>query len=101
MDATSHIIIGLGLGALAQVDPVVSNSSLSYAVVLGTVSGSNAPNADCIFKMKGRGSYFRNHRGWSHSLPSKLILLAYFRQTNKRAIAIISDPARFKHFNLP
>ncbi|MED1864154.1 metal-dependent hydrolase [Fictibacillus nanhaiensis] len=68
MDTTSHIVIGLGLGALAQIDPVVSSSSLSYAVVLGTVIGSNAPDADCVFKLKGKGSYFRNHRGWSHSL---------------------------------
>lgn len=71
MDTTSHIVIGLGLGALAQIDPVVANSSsLSAAVVLGTVIGSNAPDADCIYKLKGKGSYFRNHRGWSHSLPA-------------------------------
>ncbi|MBY6038194.1 metal-dependent hydrolase [Fictibacillus nanhaiensis] len=70
MDTTSHIVIGLGLGALAQIDPVVANSSLSSAVVLGTVIGSNAPDSDCIYKLKGKGSYFRNHRGWSHSLPA-------------------------------
>lgn len=70
MDTTSHIVIGLGLGALAQIDPVVAESSLSHAVILGTVIGSNAPDADCIYKLKGKGSYFRNHRGWSHSLPA-------------------------------
>jgi inner membrane protein len=68
MDTTSHIVIGLGLGALAQIDPVVADSSLSQAVLLGTVIGSNAPDADCIYKLKGKGSYFRNHRGWTHSL---------------------------------
>lgn len=71
MDTTSHIVIGLGLGALAQIDPAVADSSsLSAAVVLGTVIGSNAPDADCIYKLKGKGSYFRNHRAWSHSLPA-------------------------------
>jgi inner membrane protein len=70
MDTTSHVIIGLGLGALAQADPVVAESSLSYAVILGTVIGSNAPDADCLYKFKGKGSYFRNHRAWSHSLPA-------------------------------
>jgi inner membrane protein len=68
MDTTSHIVIGLGLGALAQIDPVVAESSLSQAVIIGTVIGSNAPDADCVYKLKGKGSYFRNHRGWSHSL---------------------------------
>lgn len=70
MDTTSHVVIGLGIGALAQIDPVVSSSSLSYAVVIGTVIGSNAPDADCMFRLKGRASYFRNHRGWSHSIPA-------------------------------
>jgi inner membrane protein len=70
MDTTSHIVIGLGLGALAQIDPEVANSSWSQAVILGTVIGSNAPDADCAYKLKGKGSYFRNHRGWSHSLPA-------------------------------
>jgi inner membrane protein len=70
MDTTSHIIIGFGIGALAQIDPVVAESSLSQTVILGTVIGSNAPDADCLYKLKGKGSYFRNHRSWSHSLPA-------------------------------
>jgi inner membrane protein len=70
MDTTSHIVIGLGLGALAQMDPVVTGSSLSQAVILGTVIGSNVPDADCVYKLRGKGSYFRNHRAWSHSLPA-------------------------------
>jgi inner membrane protein len=70
MDTTSHIIIGFGIGALAQIDSVVAENSLSQAVILGTVIGSNAPDADCIYKLKGKGSYFRNHRSWSHSLPA-------------------------------
>ncbi|MDQ0219205.1 metal-dependent hydrolase [Peribacillus cavernae] len=77
MDTTSHIIIGLGLGAFAQIDPVVAESSLSHAVIIGTVFGSNAPDFDCVFKLNGNGSYYRNHRGWSHSLPA-LPLWSFF-----------------------
>lgn len=71
MDTFSHIVMGLGIGALAQIDPVVSNNhSLSQAVLLGAVIGSNAPDFDFIYRMKGKGSYIRNHRGISHSLPA-------------------------------
>ncbi|MCM2534188.1 metal-dependent hydrolase [Neobacillus pocheonensis] len=71
MDTFSHIFIGLGLGALAQIDPAVSeNIPLTQAVVLGTVIGSNAPDFDFIYRFKGKGSYLRYHRGISHSLPA-------------------------------
>ncbi|MFJ5624057.1 metal-dependent hydrolase [Peribacillus loiseleuriae] len=69
MDTTSHIIIGLGLGALSHIDPMVAESAtLSYAVLIGTVFGSNAPDFDYVYKLKGNSSYYRHHRGWSHSL---------------------------------
>lgn len=71
MDTVSHIIIGFGLGALAQMDPVISNDpALSSSVLIGTVIGSNAPDFDFVYRLKGKSSYFRNHRGWSHSLPA-------------------------------
>ncbi|WP_223588746.1 metal-dependent hydrolase [Neobacillus bataviensis] len=71
MDTFSHIVMGLGIGALAQIDPVVAeNHLLTQAVVLGTVIGSNAPDFDILYRLKGKGSYFRNHRGLSHSLPA-------------------------------
>ncbi|WP_066303629.1 metal-dependent hydrolase [Bacillus sp. FJAT-29814] len=69
MDTTSHIMMGLGLGALAQIDPVIANdAALSQAVVIGTVIGSNAPDFDFIYLVKGKGCYYRNHRAWSHSI---------------------------------
>jgi inner membrane protein len=69
MDTSSHIVMGLGLAALAQIDPVIANhSALSQAVLFGTVIGSNAPDFDFIYRMKGKGSYIRNHRALSHSL---------------------------------
>lgn len=71
MDTFSHIVIGLGIGALAHVDPMISgHHSLSQAVILGTVIGSNAPDFDFIYRLKGKSSYIRNHRGFSHSLPA-------------------------------
>lgn len=74
MDTASHIIIGLGLGALAQIDPVISNNhTLSTAVLIGTIIGSNAPDFDFIYRIKGKSCYYKNHRGWSHSLPAILI----------------------------
>lgn len=69
MDTSSHIMIGLGLGALAQIDPSVANNpSLTQAVICGTVIGSNAPDFDIVFKLRGKSSYCKHHRGWSHSL---------------------------------
>lgn len=71
MDTFSHVVIGLGIGALAQLDPVVSaNETLTQAVILGTVIGSNAPDFDFLYRLKGKGSYIRNHRGLSHSFPA-------------------------------
>jgi inner membrane protein len=71
MDTFSHIVIGMGLGALAQIDPAISNDpTLSQAVFLGAVIGSNAPDIDFVFRLKSNGSYIRHHRGYSHSLPA-------------------------------
>ena len=75
MDTVSHVIFGFGLGALAQIDPVISNdSTLSTAVLIGTVVGSNAPDVDFMYRLKGKSCYYRNHRGLSHSLPAIPIL---------------------------
>jgi inner membrane protein len=69
MDTFSHIVIGLGVGALAQIDPAISiDPTLSQAVIFGAVIGSNAPDFDFIYRLKSKGSYIRHHRGFSHSL---------------------------------
>lgn len=69
MDTSSHIIMGLGLAALAHINPVVANhSTLSQAVIFGTVIGSNAPDFDFVYRLRSKGSYIRNHRSWSHSI---------------------------------
>ncbi|WP_428908855.1 metal-dependent hydrolase [Niallia sp. Krafla_26] len=70
MDTSTHIIMGIGLASLAQIDPVISeNPVLTQAVLLGTVIGSNAPDFDILYKLKGQSSYIKNHRSYSHSLP--------------------------------
>ncbi|MDP4105429.1 MAG: metal-dependent hydrolase [Bacillota bacterium] len=71
MDTFSHIVIGMGVGGLALIDPAVSNDpTLSQAVFVGAVIGSNAPDFDFVYRLKSRGSYIRHHRGFSHSLPA-------------------------------
>jgi inner membrane protein len=52
LDTTSHIVIGNGLAALAQIDPAVSGSAaMSQAVLLGTSIGSNAPDFDFVYTL--------------------------------------------------
>lgn len=71
MDSGTHFVIGLGLAGLAHVDPVIaSDPKLSVAVILGTVLGSQAPDADTLLRLRGNAVYIRNHRGMSHSLPA-------------------------------
>jgi len=75
MDTSTHIIMGVTLGGLAHLDPMVSNDpTLAQAVLTGTIVGSNAPDFDYFIKLfKGNGMYIEHHRGLSHSLPFLLI----------------------------
>ena len=69
MDTPTHIMIGFGLASLSQLDPIVAASpTMSNAVLIGSVIGSNAPDFDFVCKLLGRDYYRRHHRGWSHSL---------------------------------
>ncbi|GFN31209.1 metal-dependent hydrolase [Paenibacillus xylaniclasticus] len=77
MDTGTHLVIGLGLGGLAAVDPVIAgNSTVHTAVLIGTVIGSQAPDFDTLFRFKGNASYIRNHRGASHSIPAIVVWTA-------------------------
>lgn len=74
MDSGTHLAIGLGLAGLAHLDPnVASNMNAATAVFIGTVLGSQAPDFDSIFRIKGNAAYIKNHRGITHSLPAILI----------------------------
>ncbi|CAM3639391.1 metal-dependent hydrolase [Marinicrinis lubricantis] len=70
MDTGTHLVVGIGLGGLAMTDPAIaSDATASAAVMIGTVLGSQAPDADTIMRMKGNAAYIRHHRGISHSIP--------------------------------
>lgn len=71
MDSGTHLVMGLGLGGLATIDPVVSSDPTLFAAVMaGTILGSQAPDADSLLRLKGNAAYIKNHRGASHSLPA-------------------------------
>ncbi len=74
MDTGTHFVMGIGLFALAHLDPMItSHPETTQAVALGTIIGSQAPDLDGLYRFAGNAAYIRNHRGWSHSLPMLLI----------------------------
>jgi inner membrane protein len=74
MDSGTHLVIGFGLAGLAYIDPVVAADPVAAtAVLIGTVIGSQAPDADTLLRLKDNASYIKNHRGLSHSLPALFI----------------------------
>lgn len=71
MDTGTHVVMGIALGGLATIDPVVANDpALFHAVMVGTILGSQAPDFDTILKLKNNATYIRNHRGLTHSIPA-------------------------------
>src|SRR5690625_206070 len=71
MDTGTHVAMGIALGGLATIDPVVAqDSTLFHAVFIGTIIGSQAPDFDTILKLKSNALYLRNHRGLTHSIPA-------------------------------
>lgn len=74
MDTTTHIVMGISLGGLATIDPVVaSNPVMPGAVMACAIIGSQAPDFDTILKLRNNAVYIRNHRGLTHSIPAVLI----------------------------
>lgn len=77
MDTGTHLVIGLGLAGLAYIDPVVAaDPTVATAVLIGTVAGSQAPDADTLLRLKNNAVYIKNHRGISHSLPALFLWTA-------------------------
>src|SRR5690625_4115450 len=71
MDTGTHVVMGVALGGLATIDPVVSNDpTLLNAVLVGTIVGSQAPDFDTILKLRNNAVYIRHHRGLTHSVPA-------------------------------
>ncbi|WP_163971031.1 metal-dependent hydrolase [Oceanobacillus halotolerans] len=74
MDTGTHIVMGVALGGLATIDPVVQQDpTLFQAVLVGTIVGSHAPDFDTILKLKNNATYIRHHRGATHSIPAIII----------------------------
>ncbi|WP_226035332.1 metal-dependent hydrolase [Aquibacillus saliphilus] len=71
MDTGTHIVMGVALGGIATLDPVVQNDpTLFNAIMIGTVLGSHAPDFDTVLKLKNNAVYLRHHRGITHSMPA-------------------------------
>lgn len=90
MDTLTHALVGIGIAGLAKLDPHVSqNPSLQNAIWWASAIGSQAPDFDIITRVKGQTTYLKQHRGFSHSLPSLFfipliiasMLLIFFNET--------------------
>lgn len=85
MDSLSHALIGMAVAGLSG-HPL----SLHDPIYLATVIGAQAPDFDIIAQVKGRFSYLRQHRSFSHSIPGlcmwaamiSLSLYAFMPETN-------------------
>nr|WP_106784907.1 metal-dependent hydrolase [Lysinibacillus timonensis] len=74
MDSGTHLVMGVALGGLALVDPVVSQNSITFgAVMAGTILGSQAPDVDTVLKLRNNAIYIRHHRGITHSIPAVIL----------------------------
>jgi len=74
VDTATHFVMGVSLGGLALVDPVVySSPETAQCVLIATVIGSQIPDIDTVLKLKDNAIYIRNHRGLTHSLPAVVL----------------------------
>lgn len=74
MDTGTHVVMGIALGGLATLDPIVASSHATAAsVLIGTIAGSQIPDIDTILKLRNNAIYIRNHRGITHSVPAVLL----------------------------
>ncbi|PLT33010.1 metal-dependent hydrolase [Bacillus sp. V5-8f] len=74
MDTGTHFVMGIALGGLATLDPVIAGSPITAsAVMVGTILGSQAPDVDTVLKLRNNAVYIRNHRGLTHSIPAVLV----------------------------
>ncbi|PRO65475.1 metal-dependent hydrolase [Alkalicoccus urumqiensis] len=70
MDSATHVVMGIAVGGLAALDPVVSGDpAMTQAVMVGAIVGSQAPDFDTVLKLRNNAVYIRNHRGATHSIP--------------------------------
>ncbi|MEH7748600.1 metal-dependent hydrolase, partial [Neobacillus drentensis] len=53
MDTGTHVVMGIALGGLATLDPVVASShATTTSVLIATIAGSQIPDIDTVLKLK-------------------------------------------------
>ena len=58
MDTGTHFVMGIALGGLATMDPVIAQSSITTsAVMAGAILGSQAPDIDTVLKLRNNAVY--------------------------------------------
>lgn len=94
MDSGTHLVMGVALGGLALIDPVVAESPMTFgAVMAGTIIGSQAPDIDTVLKLRNNAIYIRHHRGITHSIPAVILWPLAITGT----ISLIADGANIFH----
>lgn len=74
MDTGTHVVMGIALGGISLMDPVVAGSTFTTtAVIAGTIIGSQAPDIDTVLKLRNNAVYIRHHRGITHSIPAVIL----------------------------
>lgn len=74
MDSGTHLVMGIALGGIALIDPVVAQNPMTFgAVMAGTIIGSQAPDVDTVLKLRNNAVYIRHHRGITHSIPAVIL----------------------------
>ncbi|MDY0323039.1 MAG: metal-dependent hydrolase [Candidatus Carbobacillus sp.] len=82
MDTGTHFIMGVGLFALAHIDPqAVATPEATSGLLLATVIGSQIPDIDTLSRLRGNTTYIRQHRGLSHSLPMLILYVVMISTT--------------------
>ncbi|WP_070121072.1 metal-dependent hydrolase [Bacillus marinisedimentorum] len=106
MDTGTHFVMGIALGGLATLDPVVASDPVTaQTVLIGTILGSQAPDLDTVLKLVNNAAYLRNHRGITHSIPAVLLwpllisfsIYAFIPETNLLHLWLWTFLAVFLH----
>lgn len=103
MDTATHIVMGVGLTALATQDPFMAGSFAATATTL--VAGSLIPDGDTVLKLKDNATYISHHRGITHSIPFTILwpilitflIFVIFNNTNPLHVWLWAQLAVFLH----
>lgn len=69
MDPVTHGLVGMALGIKGG-GPL----SFSNGLMVASVAGSLLPDVDIVLQLWGDYAYLKHHRGFSHSLPSAVVM---------------------------